>query len=185
MRGSNLRSGRLPDHTGRTRVLTEAPADVPVPDWPLSGPSDREAAVWEAMWKRPLAVLWHEEDATALVALYVRKQVECEAPGSPAALITAMRGLADDLYLTSAARKRAGVTIKPPGETPASVTPIRRNAGPSTNADDALGVLARWRDLGTEFGPETLQYIDAVAELANRGVSTPPYEYLDHQQQGA
>lgn len=129
-RGSTPRAGRLPDFTGVQRVLPREGRQVPPPLWPLPGkPSARERQLWAAAWRRPQAVLWEEEGLADLAALYVRKTAEAEMPGSKAATVESSRRLADDLYLTVPAMKRAGVAIAPP-ESATTAAATTRSASP-------------------------------------------------------
>ena len=120
-RGETVRSGRLPDFTGTAHVLPRAGRTTPPPAWPLPGtPTPREAQLWAKAWARPQALIWERDGLEDLVALYVRKSAEAEAPGSSAATVASALRLADDLLLTVPAMRRAGVSI---AEDPANAAP--------------------------------------------------------------
>jgi hypothetical protein len=67
----------------------------------LTEASDRELGFWVQMWARPQAVMWELRGQHHEVALYVRRLVEAEKPGSPVAVSTMVRQLLDSLGLSS------------------------------------------------------------------------------------
>ena len=77
-----------------------------IPEWPLSGLSDRESAVWESHWRKPQAIRWAAEQLEWNVAVYVRRFCEAEVPDSSTALSTLVKQLAEDLGLTKAGMAR-------------------------------------------------------------------------------
>lgn len=59
------------------------------PRWPLPTPATpAEAKIWRAEWKRPQAIQWEINGQELEVALYVRRLMESQAPGSTAAVST-------------------------------------------------------------------------------------------------
>src|SRR5690349_4306574 len=105
--GARVRSGPPPDPMALRRdrdgsewvTLPAAGRTDPPPDWPLSVAGDpvtsgREAQLWLELWKLPQAIEWERCHHDHEVALYVRRFVEAEQPGSIAALSTLVRQLA-------------------------------------------------------------------------------------------
>jgi hypothetical protein len=70
------------------------------PAWPLTDIRPREEEFWPQLWRMPQAVEWERLDQTVQVALYVRRLVDAEAPGTPTNLTTLVRQLGDSLGLT-------------------------------------------------------------------------------------
>ena len=105
--GARVRSGPPPDPnalTARDGEWVKLPATGragAVPEWPLIGQSEREGHLWASLWVLPQALMWEREQQFMVVALYVRRLVEAEVPGSPVAVSTLCRQLADSLGLTS------------------------------------------------------------------------------------
>ena len=56
--------------------------------------------MWTRLWATPQAVQWEALGQTLEVGLYVRRLVEAEERGSPVALGTLVRQMADSLGLT-------------------------------------------------------------------------------------
>ena len=87
-------SGPAPNPNSRRQTGNQAhtwldlPADGfagDVPDWPLSGSSDRELEVWSTIWRTPQAAAWSRNGWTHDAALYVRYLVLGEAGSLDAA----------------------------------------------------------------------------------------------------
>lgn len=107
--GARSRSGPPPDPNALARVRDEGewsvlpatgrPGDPPA--WPLIEQSAREATFWADLWKLPQAVMWERQHLEHQVALYVRRLIEAEQPGSVAALSTLCRQLQDGLGLST------------------------------------------------------------------------------------
>lgn len=94
-----LRRDRKADAAGWLTLPSEGrPGDPPA--WPFTDQSDREVDVWASLWRKPQAVAWESFALTEQVALYCRRWCEAEASGSPTALSTLVRQLADALGLT-------------------------------------------------------------------------------------
>jgi hypothetical protein len=106
--GARSRSGPAPDPEALKRAedwgaWTELPASGRtgrVPAWPLATATARERAVWKRLWKLPQAIEWEREHQHDVVALYVRRFVEAEEHGAPAALTNVVKQLAEGLGIT-------------------------------------------------------------------------------------
>jgi hypothetical protein len=68
-----------PAHIRRRR--NQAPSDAVLPRrtsrkppaWPYGAPGAAEAALWESLWRRPIATLWHDQGIEpTIVGRYVR-----------------------------------------------------------------------------------------------------------------
>lgn len=111
------RGGRTPDPSSLRSAAadwTTLPAsgrEGPPPGWPLPEQTVREAELWDELWSMPQAIEWERTRQDLLVALYTRRFVEAEVSGSPAALSTLVRQLADELLLTPSSLLRAHTRI--------------------------------------------------------------------------
>ena len=56
--------------------------------------------MWAAEWCRPQAVQWERDGCELEVALYVRRLIEAEAPGSPVAASTLVKQLMEGLGIS-------------------------------------------------------------------------------------
>lgn len=115
MRGGNRtgRSGPPPDPNAIRRAAnrTDNGADWvslpksarvdPVPEWPLSDPSDRELILWAREWDRPQGILWVLNDQIVEVAFLVRQMAEAETPFAPAATRTLVRQMMESLGIST------------------------------------------------------------------------------------
>ena len=129
--GARTRSGPAPDPNALRRdhdanewiMLPAAGRTGRAPAWPLSKVSRRENTLWLKYWRLPQAVEWERQNQQVEVALYVRRLVEAEVPGSIAALSTLVRQLADSLGITQpgmrANRWRIAETEAPAAKAPA------------------------------------------------------------------
>lgn len=107
--GARTNSGPAPDPNAlrRSRDVgdwTTLPAEgreADAPEWPLYGRNARELDLWDALWKKPQAVMWEQLGQETEVALYVRRFAEAERPDSPVNLSTLVRQMADSLGLTT------------------------------------------------------------------------------------
>lgn len=133
--GARTRSGPAPDPNALSRSGADGWVTLPkagrkgrVPVWPLPSKSRREGTVWAALWKLPQAVMWERLGQQHLVALYVRRLVEAEEPGSRVNLGTLVRQMADDLGLTSAGMARNLWRIVVEDEKRAAERPARPSA---------------------------------------------------------
>lgn len=105
--GARARSGPAPDPmalkpnpaTGEWISLPPARSG-PVPEWPLTTASEREAELWPPLWVKPQSVMWERYGQHLEVALYVRALAAVELPGAPVALFTVVRQMADSLGVT-------------------------------------------------------------------------------------
>jgi len=77
-------SGPAPNPNSRRQAgnqahtWTDLPAsgyDGPIPAWPMAGQKDREAEVWQQIWRTPQAAAWITLGWTFDIALYVRWMV--------------------------------------------------------------------------------------------------------------
>lgn len=112
--GARTRSGPPPDPDALRRdrktdgdwiVLPAEGRRGAAPRWPLTVADDdalaeREAAVWRRLWATPQAVQWQRMRQEMEVALYARRLVEAEKPGSATSTGTLVRQMADALGLT-------------------------------------------------------------------------------------
>ena len=71
------------------------------PAWPLAGQSDREAELWDRLWRKPQALMWERLGHDLEVALLVRNLAQVELPGAPVNLGTLVRQQQDSLGLTT------------------------------------------------------------------------------------
>ena len=143
--GPRNRSGPAPDpNSGRSErrgfKLTALPSEGfrgDVPDFPLPDVTDREADVWDALWRTPQACAWSMQSWRWLnVADLVRLQVRGEAHDAPVNIATVVRQLRADLGLTPAGLKENGWAIavdevaaradEKRDDAPAKEAPVRR-----------------------------------------------------------
>lgn len=120
--GARNRSGPKADPTSgrsdrRGYKLTALPAEGytgPIPDWPLTNPSDRELTVWNTLWSTPQACAWSmpsESWRVPTVAMYCRTLVRCEAPDAGAALLGQLHRFADQIGMTTAGLAEMGWAV--------------------------------------------------------------------------
>ncbi len=139
--------------------LEPRPADAPVPDWPLTPPSDREMELWTSEWRRPQATEWLKNGEAQAVALFVRLLARAEKPDAPVTLIKYLREFRAELGVSAdgAARRR---WLMPDADKhngrPASVTSLPGGSRTRSSAKDEFaqvntsrprtGSRARWAD---------------------------------------
>lgn len=107
--GARTRSGPAPDPTalrrerdaGEWTILPAEGRQGATPPWPLTSQTDREGDLWDDLWCKPQALMWERYGQDVEAALYVRRLVEAEAPGSPVVLSTLVRQLSDSLGLST------------------------------------------------------------------------------------
>ncbi|MFB6977699.1 hypothetical protein [Streptomyces scopuliridis] len=136
--GARTRSGPAPDPTalrrerdaGEWTILPAEGRQGATPDWPLTEQADREADLWDDLWRKPQALMWERFGQEVEVALYVRRLVEAEERGSAAVLTTLVRQMADSLGLTTPGMRanrwridRAEESEQAPAAGPASLAP--------------------------------------------------------------
>ena len=140
--GARARSGPPPDpnalrrerDAGEWTILPPDGRPGPVPEWPLRKQSDREVELWDALWRKPQALMWQRYGQDNEVALYVRRYAEAEEPDTPVNLSTLVRQMADSLGLTTpglrANRWRIGQAEQQPSEQTSSrtATPARASS---------------------------------------------------------
>lgn len=102
--GTRGNAGRRPSTNADADGWVSLPrvCDVPVPEWPLVVCGDREDALWDRLWKRPQALMWHQLMLFEEVALYVRYLVEAESPDAPSAVRTLVKQHQELLGLSTA-----------------------------------------------------------------------------------
>lgn len=135
--GARSRSGPPPDPNSarseklgrRFGKLPRAGYTGPVPAWPLSAWSTREKEKWAAAWRTPQAAAWATEPwRHELVAQWVRCAARAEDPKAPAAYVTAMLRLADQIGMTPSGLLLNGWEIE---EAPASRTAVAEEGVPA------------------------------------------------------
>lgn len=107
--GARTRSGPAPDpqalrrerDAGEWTILPAEGRQGATPEWPLPEQSDREAVLWETLWRKPQALMWERYSQEIEVALYVRRLAEAEKPDASVTLGTLVRQMADSLGLTT------------------------------------------------------------------------------------
>lgn len=85
----------------------------PVPEWPLSIPTDDESALWAEMWTRPQAAAWEQYSLADQVAMHVRTRLRAKVPGASKAMHAVAHQQAVSLLLTPTSLRRAGYRISP------------------------------------------------------------------------
>lgn len=97
--------------------------DGPVPNWPLSEPSEGEFNVWSEVWATPQAVQWAKLGWTRTVARYVRLLLLAERPDADTKDAAEVRQMEDRLGLTpmSMLRLRWEIEVPAANEEPAGV----------------------------------------------------------------
>lgn len=132
--GARARSGPAPDPNALRRnrdagewvTLPAEGRQGEEPTWPLYGkPTDREAYIWRAFWKKPQAIMWEHNGQEYEVALLVRRYTEAEAPMASANLSTLVRQMMDSLGLTIPGLRTNRWKIAD-AETPGGQEPLRR-----------------------------------------------------------
>lgn len=128
-----LRRNRKSDASG-WRTLPNEGRSGPVPDWPLTEPTDREQDLWEDLWAKPQAVAWEDLGQALEVALFVRTLAEAEQPDARVDVKKMVRSYLDSLGLSVAGMLRNRWRVAPgeaTDETPAAPSapaPRRRTA---------------------------------------------------------
>lgn len=121
--GARNRSGpKASESSGRSDrrgyVLSALPAagyDGPIPDFPLTEPTQRELSVWNEAWRTPQACAWSvpsESWRVRTVALWVRLTVRCEDPGVGAAVLGQLHRFADQIGMTTAGLAEMGWKVQ-------------------------------------------------------------------------
>lgn len=135
--GPRARGGRPPDPNALRRdrgsdhvefvTLPREGRRRPVPSWPLTSATKREAELWRREWRRPQAVEWERLGIFVEVALFVRALVSAEQMDASVASRTLVRQQMDSLGLTTAGlranRWRIGEPPTAPAERPARPQP--------------------------------------------------------------
>jgi hypothetical protein len=93
-------------------ILSAAGPKRAAPKWPLGDAAPEELATWRDLWRRPVAILWHEQaTAPQLVARYVR--LLHAKPGS-----SALTPMENALALTPMAMARLHLRVEPDAKPP-------------------------------------------------------------------
>lgn len=104
-----LRRGRKDD--GQWITLPAEGRTAPAPDWPLTGPTPREAEMWAHFWRKPVALIWERDQQFEHVAMFVRMFVEAEQEKARAEDRKTVKQMFADLYLTSDSMLKARLRI--------------------------------------------------------------------------
>lgn len=88
------------DRDFKWRTLDARGYQGPIPTFPLPEVRDREVELWDELWRYPQAIEWKRLNLVRQVAIFVRKSVDTEMPGSRAADMLTLRQLTDSLGLS-------------------------------------------------------------------------------------
>lgn len=130
--GARSRSGPAPDPTalrrerdaGEWTILPVEGREGAPPEWPLTEPSEREAELWAALWRKPQALMWERFGQEVEVALYARRLAEAEEPKSFVNLSTLVRQMSDSLGLTTPGMRANRWRIDRPDDTAGPAHPV-------------------------------------------------------------
>lgn len=103
---------RVRDYKTFTRLPRECTR--PAPDWPVEvcpNPTNEELQLWETLWRKPQAHVWHADHTMESVALYARQLAEAGKPRASAVLRTNVRQQADTLLLSTGSLNAAKLVI--------------------------------------------------------------------------
>jgi hypothetical protein len=143
-KGGHARSGPPPDPNALRRSRsddaewTTLPAEGrtdPAPAWPLSRATPAERKLWVRLWTLPQAIEWERRQQDDEVALYCRRFIEAQKPGSAVNLSTLVRQMRDSLGLTTPGMRSNRWLIGAPA------TAARRQA-PKSSSKSRLRVVA-------------------------------------------
>lgn len=110
--GARVRSGPPPERGALSRSDEEwlpLPAggrEGPVPEWPLSDPTEREWELWVVQWSKPWAVAWERFSQELEAAMLVRAVAVAEHPEASAADRNVVVRLMDSLGVTEGGRAK-------------------------------------------------------------------------------
>lgn len=121
-KGSSVRSGPAPDPNALRRerdgdgwiTLPQEGRDGPIPEWPLTDPSQRELELWAREWSRPQALMWEQNGQELEVALYVRAVKVAENPNAPTNSRTLVRQMMEGLGISIPGMQRNNWKIGEP-----------------------------------------------------------------------
>jgi hypothetical protein len=109
------------------RRRNQAPSDAVVPrrttrkapSWPYGSPAASEAALWQSLWRRPIATLWHDQGIEpTIIGRYVR--LALSEPMTPS-LAAQVGSLETALGLTPQAMARLRLRVE--DDRPEAVAP--------------------------------------------------------------
>lgn len=110
--GVDPRSGRSDARGVRFAALPAEGFEGDAPEFPLPSASEREKAVWAALWETPQAAAWSLQSwRWDQIADLVRMQVRSEAEDAPVGIYSQVRAARADLGLTPAGLKENGWAI--------------------------------------------------------------------------
>jgi len=146
--GARNRSGRVVSPTSEAGLsLSALPSEGHkgrAPRWPLFEVTDREMAVWRALWKTPQACAWalpSERWRILTVALYCRTLVRCEDPEAPASLLAQLHRFADQIGMTTAGLSEMGwkVAVDEVGQARAAKEAAAEDTPPAVRRPRVVG----------------------------------------------
>lgn len=136
--------------TGAIRVLPRTRRGN-APAWPL-GSTNRattsERAMWNALWKKPQAIVWDENQMHYQVAMYVRSFIEAAELGASSARRTLLLQQENVLLLNPAALLRAGYRISIAGAAQPAAATGTTGAAPLRTIPSSRGRLRAVEDVG-------------------------------------
>lgn len=107
--GARRNAGRSPDPDALRRDRKDDASWVTlpvegfqgdVPDWPLSYASEFEIGLWEKLWRKPQAVMWHKLGLELQLAAYARAFYESTSRDAVSGLKTAVLRMEGELGLS-------------------------------------------------------------------------------------
>jgi hypothetical protein len=85
-----------------------------VPEWPehLGEPNVQELIMWNELWRRPQAIVWHNDGAINDVVIYIRAILRAVLPDASPPSVTAARQCSEQLLLSIPALRGARYFIE-------------------------------------------------------------------------
>lgn len=120
------------------------------PAWPLgtNRATTAERAMWNALWKKPQAIVWDENQMHFQVAMYVRSFIEASELGASSARRTLLLQQENVLLLNPAALLRAGYRISIAGASQPAAATGTSGAVPLRKIPSSRGRLRAVEDVG-------------------------------------
>jgi hypothetical protein len=128
----SLRQMKLAEKNGLKLLPREYQGDSP--EWPLTYTSVRQQELWAAMWKKPQARIWAEQQMEFELAIHVQTLVEAEAPNAPSSVRTLLLQQMNSLLLTQPALLKAGYRVATDDDTAAAAAKAAPGAKPRTSS---------------------------------------------------